>query len=422
MRKSLSTIIALAACMTANAQTINISEYSPALQLEGLGMSANHRYVTGLNVATYRAFIWDTQNNEVVENDGDYANCDFRAITNDGCAYGILGLDDMVTTNASTFGLDAATSTVEQDMSQIFDVTPDGTIAVGCLLDDMWMPTACIWKNGERTILPCPTPEECGFDHDGANAQYVSADGSVIAGYLQDWHSSRPAIIWRLQADGSYKADVISKDIWELNYGDGKTYLEFQVQAISPNGKWLCLAAKKEAADFMPTYEFMVRMNLETGEITESAEPNIDEFYADEMGFYPSSIADDGTCIGTLQCFDSMRGLYWAADEAAPRYLAEVFPQFDMLVEADYNVHVPVTITADAKHIMGFALPFIEEEDGELYDNFITYLISKDETDGISVLTHNFGTTNATYNLHGQRVGKNNRGIVIRNGKKFLNE
>lgn len=420
--KTFSTVMALAACLAVSAQTINLSDYSPACQLEGLGMSANHRYVTGLNVATYRAFIWDTVTGDVIENGGDYANCDFRCVTNDGRAFGILGLDDMVTTNASSFGLDAEPSTIEDEMSQIFNVTPDGSLAVGCLLDDMWEPTACIWKNGERTILPCPTPAECGFDHDGANALYVSADGSVIAGYLQDWHSSRPAIIWRLQNDGTYKADVISKDIWELNYGDGKTYLEFQIQGISSNGKWLCLAAKKEGEDFMPTYEFMVRMNLETGEIIESEVPNIDDFYADEMGFYPSSIADDGTCVGTLQCIDGMRGLYWAADEAAPRYLSEVFPQFDMLTEADFNVHVPVSISADAKHIMGFGLPFIEYEDGNLYDNFITYLISNENVDdGVSIVTHNF-SADKTFNLQGQRIARDRKGIVINNGRKLLNK
>lgn len=418
MRTFLSAL-AVAFCVTANAQTIELTDYSLGVQLEGLGMSANHRYVTGLNVGTYRGFIWDTVTGEVIENGGDYANCDFRCVTNDGRAFGILGLDDMVTTNASTFGLDGTTSTVDADMSQIFDVTPDGTVAVGCLLDDMWQPTACIWKNGERIVLPCPTPEECGFDNDGANAQFVSADGSVIAGYLQDWHSSRPAVIWRLQSDGTYKADVISKDVWELNYGEGKTYLEFQVQGISPNGKWLCIAAQKEGEDFMPTYEFMIRMNLETGEIIESEVPNIDDFYPEEMSFYPSSIADDGTCIGSLKCIDGMRGLYWAADEAAPRYLAEVFPQFEMLIESDYYVHVPVTITADGKHIMGFGTPFTEYEDGTIDYNFVTYLISNDEADGVSIVTHNL-SADMTFNLQGQRVARDSKGIVISNGRKLL--
>lgn len=421
MIRTFLSVLAVALCITVNAQTITTSEFSPALQLEGLGMSANHRYVTGLNVATFRAFIWDTVTGDVVENDGDYANCDFRCVTNDGRAFGILGLDDMVTTNASSFGLDAAVTTVDEEMSQVFDVTSDGKIAVGCLLDDMWLPTACVWKDGERAILPCPSPEECGFDHDGANALYVSADGSIIAGYLQDWHSSRPAIIWRLQNDGSYKADVISKDVWELNFGGGKPYLEFQVQGISPNGKWICLAAQKEGEDFMPTYEFMVRMNLETGEIIESEVPNIDDFYADEMGFYPSSIADDGTIVGSLRTFDGIRGLYWAADEAAPRYLSEVFPQFDLLVESDYYAHVPVKITADAKHIMGFGIPFIEYEDGYIEDNFITYLISKDDADGVSIITHNF-SADKTFNLHGQRVARDSKGIVISNGRKQLNK
>lgn len=394
-----------------NAQNIKISETAPAIQLEALGMSGNHQYICGLNVATYRGFIWDTENDIVAENGGDYANCDFRGVTNEGKAYGIIGLDDMVTTNASVFGMDGAIETIEEEMSQIFAVTPDGTIAVGCLLDDMWLPTACVWKNGVRTILPCPTDEECGFMNDGANAQFVSADGKVIAGYLQDWHSARPAIIWRLQDDGTYVADVISKDIWELNDGEGKPYRKFEPLGISANGQWLCLAGQHEGVEGFTTPEFMIRMNLETGEIFESALPATDEFDPETEGYYPNNIANDGTCIGVLA---NRAGLIWRAGTDTPVLLREAFPSIERFEEYDFYHHAPIAISSDAKYIAGYALPFFEDEYGMLDYNFESYLLCIDEEAAVpSIRTHTFNNTRA-YDLTGRNTPADSKGLIIK--------
>lgn len=403
------------------AQTFNPYPVSDRYQLEALGMSHNHRYITGLNVASFRAFIWDTQEGTVTENNGDYANCDFRCITDNGVAFGILGSEDMVTTNAASFNLNGKVRYLEGEMSQAYATTPDGSTVVGCLLDEvMWWPSACIWWEGERIMLPTPTKEECGIDNDGANAQFISADGKVIAGYLQDWSSSRPAIIWRMQEDGEYEADVISKDLWELRYGMGKPYLRFEPLGLSSNGKWLCLSAQREASGSMPTPEFMVRMNLETGEITESVLPDIEYFIPETDNIYPVSIADDGTCVGSIS--DELgfkRGVIWKAGQPAPQLLADAFPDIPEFADYDCFMHLPIAISADGKYIAGYACPMAEE--GDDY-NFQSYLLTLPGADGIaSIKTANLGK-GQNYNLAGQRLpeGSKAKGIVIEDGRKVL--
>ena len=380
------------------------------------------RYVTGLNVASYSAFIWDTQSNTISEIEGDYANCDFRCVTNDGTAYGTISNEDMVTTYSASFNSTGEPKTVESQMSSIYGVTPDGTMAVGCLLDEiMWTPTPCIWKNGVRTELPIPSDAECGFSHDGANAQFISADGKIVVGYLQDWVSSRPAIVWRQQTDGTYTADVISKDIWESRYGEGKKYLRFEPLGLSENGKWLCLSAQKEAEGSMPTPEFMVRMNLETGEIIESEYPEFDFFEPTVTNIYPTSIANDGTCIGStkdemgLQC-----GVIWKAGDKAPKLLSELYPAISQFEEYDYFHHHPITISADGKKIVGFGCPITVYDDGTDYD-YVTYLLDTEGTDGIASIKTIKPSAKHAYNINGQQVrNMNGRGIHIVNGKKIL--
>ena len=402
-----------------SAQSLQTSDIADQHQYEALGMSANHRYITGLNAGTYRAFIWDTEAGTIIENDGDYANCDFRAITNDGHAYGILGSEDMVTTNASIIDANGKVSILEHDMSQVFDVTPDGSVAVGCLLDATWLPTAAVWRNGKRILLPIPTPDECGFQHDGANAQYISADGKVIAGYLQDWHSSRPGIVWRLQDDGSYKADVISKGRWELNQGEGKPYLEFSPLGISPNGKWLCLAAQKEGAFNMPGREFMIRMNLETGEVIESGNPVTEMCDQDNDNFYPTAIADDGTCVGVIRTATNMLGIIWRNGTSGPSLLSEEFPTIEQFAGYDEYVGNPVAISADGAYIAGFGCPFTFTAGGLDY-NFESYLLYTGKATGIADIK-SIKLPSSTYNIQGQAINPSAaKDIYIRNGRKYI--
>lgn len=418
MRKTILTAMLLLG-MAAFAQEIKTSEISEPLQLECLGMSANNRYICGLNVATFRSFVWDTETDAVVEHDGDHANSDFRGVTNEGVAYGILspdGSEDFMDVHSFCFGQDGVAQPVEGDqevMSQVFAVTPDGSVAVGCLLDGMWSPTPCIWKDGVRQMLPVPNAEDCGFPHDGACAQFVSADGKIIAGYLQDWYSSRPAIVWRQQADGTYIADVVAKEY----FGEGKNYNRFMAQGVSNNGKWLCIDCKKITEEAGLGGDFMARINLETGEMTEAATPDFISY--DECNFWPNAIADDGTCIGVLEQADAFRqGLIWKGDAAAPQLLSEMLPELEILQEYDYFINNPVAISADGKNIAGYGCPITFYDDGPDYD-YQSYLISLDGSTGIAeVKTHKL--SNKIYNISGQRVKADAKGIIIRDGRKIV--
>lgn len=366
-----------------------------------LGMSSDGRYVTGLNTATYCGFVWDTRTNSIVECPNEYANCDFRSVTNTGCAYGILGSDDMVTTYAAWFDNTGEVSYLDDAMSQCFDVTPDGKIAVGCLLDDiMWWPTACYWENGKRTELPVPTAEECGFEHDGANAVFVSNDGSVIAGYLLDAISSRPAIVWHRQEDGTYQYDVVCKDYWEVKENMGKPYVEFQCLALSGNGEWIALAVRPESVAGVPQTETVARFNLKSHVLEVSELPVADADEGDSS--YPSGIANNGTLVGTAVASDSRRrGLVWYSDAPCATTLLEAFPTIEVFDEYDFFMHSAVSISDDAHYIGGYACPV----DGMDY-NFESYVLNVDGIDAIEEL--NVNTTNSSrYFINGMLLFEN---------------
>lgn len=407
-------IAALLFPMGAAAQSLKVAPVSGRYQLEALGMSENHRYVTGLNIATYKGFIWDTQTDSVVEHTKDYLNCDFRAVTNDGRAFGILGEESMVTTYAAWFDMEGEEYYLENfEPSQCFDVTPDGRIAVGCLIDTiMWFPTACIWRDGVRELLPVPTPEECGFSHDGANAQFISSDGSVIAGYLQDDLSSRPAIVWLLQADGSYAYNVISSKYWSND--NKKLYRTFQCLALSDNGEWLAIAAKPRDVNEVPQPERVARYHLKTNRLQVSTKPY--DLAASGEESYPSGIANDGTLVGSI-IYESIyrMGLIWKANKTCAETMANFFADVKQLSHYDELMHSGIAISGDAQYICGYGLPIIVQ-DGEVDYQYESYLLDTGNLLGISQLSNVVPAVPSVHDLSGRRT-QTSKGLQIVNGQ-----
>lgn len=413
LTKSLTICTALSlTCTSLLAQVFNATPVNEGSMYEALGMSANHRYVVGLNVATYKAFVWDTDDNSFLQNEGDYANTDFRHVTDDGRAFGILGEDDMVTTNAAYFDTDGKVHLLDKDMSACYDVTPDGSIAVGCLLDELWTPTACIWVDGKRVMLPCPTNRQTSIVNYGANAMFISGDGSVIAGYLQDNLSSRPMIIWRRAEDGTYKFDVVSEKYWEETDGEGKPFRKFECLGLSQNGEWACLAVQHEGNEGMTTPESLARLNLVTGVLEEAKYPS-DKFSETDSSF-PSGVANNGTVIGSL-LHDEMgyKGIVWKSGDENAEYISDVFPQFDKLKEYENFIHMAVAISPDAKYIAGFGCSADYE--------FQSYMINaRTPLDIDHVFENSDIQPKRRYNLYGQPVGAGAKGLIIEGNKLII--
>lgn len=399
-------------CNSLVAQVFNATPVDGASQYEALGMSANHRYVVGLNVATYKGFVWDTDNNTFLQNQGDYANTDFRHVTDDGRAFGTLGEDDMVTTNAAYFETEGKIHLLENSMSACYDVTPDGSVAVGCLLDELWTPKACIWVDGKRVMLPCPTNRQTSIVNYGANAMFISGDGKVIAGYLQDNLSSRPLIIWRQAEDGTYDFDVVSEKYWEETDGQGKPFRKFECLGLSQSGEWVCLAVQREGEGGYTTPESLARLNLVTGELEEAKYPT-DKFSESDSSF-PSGIANNGTVIGSL-LHDEMgyKGIVWKAGNENVECISDVFPQFDKLKLYENFIHMAVAISPDAKYIAGFGCSADYE--------YQSYLINaRTPLDIEHVFENNNIEPNRSFNLYGQPVDASTKGLIIERNKLII--
>lgn len=286
-------------------------------QLQCEAVSENGVWAVGKNFDANVAALWNLSTNEVITFDGEGGA--LHAVTSRGVAVGdnngfaVVVRDGKMTTlqgNANEAG------------SSAYGISEDGKVIVGFYFDEAWQTKACIWDaNGNRTELPLPAAADVPFDFSGAEARWISADGSVIAGFLMDDFSTWPAVIWR-KSGSSYVCDVICKDYFEANYQEGKPYMQFgtDAMALSKNGEWLTLVTQAEYDpdnwDVPAPVSKAARFNLKskTLEVFEGVD-------------YLFGIANDGTALGctTDMMSGDRQGFVVKANENTPTPFLNVY-------------------------------------------------------------------------------------------------
>ena len=315
-------------------------------------ISSNHRYLTGPAVdiaGNAGMFVYDLETNKyAVAPAVDYYGADMRAVSDDGVSIGYNGpgitysIDGTVTVLEVPEGYASIPRDADDDLSVIvgnYSVAPSYTGT-----------KACIWRNGKIEDLPLPADEDLGFD--GSTAYYVSADGSVIAGYVGNGVDNA-LVVWRLQSDGSYKYDLVYKNYLFDDNNPEKPYIVFSPSGMSRNGRYVALLLATEDVPFM-----IGRLDLVTNEL-ETYAPDGTNDIPREWGINSSAIADDGTVVGWVLAGDWMmqqrRGMIWCPGEK-PKLLADMYPELSDIATFDMiGFNTICDITPDARYIAGFA-------------------------------------------------------------------
>ncbi len=397
-----------------------VSDMTDEVQLMGENMSPNAKYVVGMNFATYAPAAWNVETNEYIEFP-DYEEGAFHAANSNGI---FVGDDGNYAIKADAAGnvtplyrnvgeeieTDWGPMSTGDAGSSAYAISEDGKVIAGFYYDAAYNTTPCIWtENNVRIDLPLPTMEEAGFEVNGGQVRYMSADGKVLVGFLIDNFSTWPACIWRQNESGGYDYDIICKDYWEEGYQQGKPYMVFNPASVSANGEWISLTIQNEFDDWdftapQPPLQ-AARFNLTNKTL---------EILNDDTGLAPTGIANNGTTLVYAGGNDMMgrAGYVWEADKTEVISLDDVLSKIPELEELASNT--PCAITADGKYVQGFGI------NGE---NIFSYVVDYNKATVINTakVDNKTAASDRIFNINGQQVrNMNGRGIYIVRGKKVL--
>lgn len=405
---------------------LRITPFMTSMQLMGEGLSPNAKYVTGFNYATGTPCIWDTEDSIFV-NFPLYEEASAHAINNDGMAVG----------STLSYGGKAAIYHADGSVDELTDnggansqgadawcISADGTKIGGFYYYFEWTDEAkgegyyatfpCVWENKTCKTLSYPSSQSMGFNVDGAAIRWMSADGSVLLGYLVDDKGTWPAVIWRKNAQGEYVCDPICKDYFGESIRSGKPYMVFNPSSLSPNGEWITLTVQEAFDDSnfnnpIPTAR-VARYNLRT--------KALEVLNSDPLIMEPSAISDDGTVL----LFTKVDGIFGRVAYVWKGGQSDLACLDDMLIKMKgvpaFGANVPAAFAADGQTYLGFGI----DQDANIFSYVISIAeMEKALADGIETPTMDLPQTEGfIYNLAGQRLTQLQRGINIVNGKKVL--
>lgn len=408
MKKFLLTAFALTAVTLTNAQ--NALTVLPDYGWDycwAQSFSPNGRYVGGTMYNEMSAFVYDvqTQTLQVFDLEDDYYGAEVRGVSNDGIGVGYDG-------PAKTFAVDGIATSYGDDQF-LSGITADGKFIVGSFYNDEGGVSPAYWdQNGTRHDLPELTDERAGSATVGSHAYWVSADSSIIAGYVQDESSMLPPIVWRRNRDGqSYSAVVMYKDYFDWDTTTGKPYSYFMPAGLSENGKWMAITVVKNDEN---GYGGFARYNFET----DSLEVFICDEKAGELAElydpYAAAIANDGTIVGSTAQQEGAHAFIWEAGSDAPVEFTTKFPSIEELQDYDDGgFHVPYGISSDGRYICGTAVTFDEDENYRM----TTYVIDMEGTaTGINTVNTQKVSRDFVekhFSLDGKRLPVGARGMQI---------
>ena len=412
MKKTLLSITLLAASHALSAQSSYIAiPYNDNPWLAGIAMSSNGEHVGGMDYSL-NMFVAKWADLTVVQPEdepGDMGCC-VRCISNTGVG---VGFNDNY---AVTFDMTGKTTILdnaeEEGGGAIAEaITADGKFICGEVGTGK-LAKAGYWnEEGKFVMLPQPTTEETGLKILGASATKVNTDGSLIAGYISDKLSTRPLILWRRGADGTYTVDPVFKKYCKDKTSDGLGLMcYFTPTDMSENGKWVAVTVSTDAGDLK-----MARYDVENDKLEVIDYPQIE----DGNFCYSSAIANDGTVLGYTSDDESTYriALIAKAGETVAKSFGVEFSGISDLVEFEtLGFNTPCDMTPDGKYIAGYGMYIDEELDMQV---FITYRIDTENyTASVDrVVAPMADGKTACFSVNGTRVNPDTfRGLQIVKG------
>lgn len=429
MKKTLLSIAAITASLNPAVAQNGITEL-PDADHNGLtitAMSPNAKFVAGSNASTFGGFIFDLENDKIVNfdvNPSDDPDADvdlqIKAIANSGLAVGWNGpaaTFDFSTQKCTTFGA--------TDQYLFNGISPSANYIVGARYDgDLTEGTPCVFQNGSPLDLPLPSNSFLGYESAGAAALSV-ADNGTVSGYFVDDMATRPATTWALLNDGAtFFPYPISRPYFAPTAESSKPYAMFSCDqtTMSPNGKWLVINYEKYVGD--GSIIGTARYNLQTDEV-EFFTPNEEDERFAEVGteVYGFGIADDGTVVGFYGgAYGPRVGFLWKAGETDIQRLATAFPGATRLADYDEGYfNTPCAISADGRYIAGFA--YISPEDQDEDEYYLSWVLDTQDPDAAGSSTavapivvkdkDKVAKIKALYSVDGARRNSLSKGINI---------
>lgn len=408
MKKSLLMSAALLAATTAAvAQNgVTLLPNPTDMYTMGFAISADGKYVAGRYSDNVTVFVSDWQNAKTftatTEEPDEFSF--MNNVANNSTAFGYIG------SQAATINIDGATN-LFGDSAIVKDGTNDGSLLVGNEYhNDLLYPHACLWNaEGTRTMLPEPTDEWAGFTVNGTSAELVSADKSVIVGYMVDDFYTCPLLVWHLNRDTqTYSADPsLTKKYFAAGWDMEHPYVVFTPTGLSNNGQWIALTVQDQEYN-----SGIARYDL----LNDSLQVCMSD--GGRSSLLATGIADDGTMLAYEEYGSA---LIWKAGEAEYTTLAEAFPEAELLASFDEKGdHAAFAISADGRYIVGQG--YQDPADSEAYYNdLFTYVLDTQydpTTTGIKTVdsasaTNASTSVKARYNVRGQQVSASARGMQI---------
>lgn len=350
MNRTLSIITSVLVSGTLSAQTISWLPSDDTHDYQGLAISANGRFLSGLSKATTSGFVWDTTSATEYLTGEDNGTI-MLGVADNGTAVG-YDADDAPTifdmTTQSTYAIESNIKAIP------YSISSDGKLIVGYTAEDDGNVHACIWKEGKRTMLPEPTSGEAFLSAiAGTDAKWTNADGSVILGTVyekQAWGTWPLASVWKLQEDGSYKFVPIYKDFYDVAGDASKPFYAFTPAGISDNGKWISLKTKSYGTYLgeMALYpDRMARMNLDNMKVSECQPGN----GLTDLGYITGGISNDGTVVGAVNPNQQRSAVIWESGSQSAMSLAMRYGMFEI---NDLYTSAAIGISADGRYITGF--------------------------------------------------------------------
>lgn len=429
MKKTLLSIAAITASLNAAVAQNGITEL-PDADHNGLMitvMSPDGKFVAGSNSSTYGGFIFNLENDKMVNfdvNPAEDENVDvdlqIKAIANSGLAVGWNGpasTFDFSTQKCTTFGA--------TDQYLFNGISPSANYIVGARYDgDLTEGTPCVFQNGTPLDLPLPSNSFLGYESAGAAALSV-ADNGTVSGYFVDDMATRPATTWALLNDGAtFFPYPVSRPYFAPTAESSKPYAMFSCDqtTMSPNGKWLVINYEKYVGD--GSVIGTARYNLQTDEV-EFFTPNEEDERFAEVGaeVYGFGIADDGTVVGFYGgAYGPRVGFLWKAGETDIQRLATAFPGATRLADYDEGYfNTPSAISADGRYIAGFA--YISPEDQDEDEYYLSWVLDTQDPDAAGSSTavapivvkdkDKVAKIKALYSVDGSRRNSLSKGINI---------
>ena len=445
MKKSVLTLILIATSLNfVSAQTLTVlSTPDDTYGLLITCMSHDGHWVGGTTYAA-QMFVADWANDSITHSSeaSDVYGAYINGISNSGLGVGYDG-------PAVSYDIEGTRTVIQADENSAYyiayGITDDDSTIVGCRVTNSYIQNACYWKNGELTMLPMATSSEIGFSISGSCATHISADGSIILGYVVDMKSTYPAVLWRWTDDG-YALDTICKGMFHPQTDDengnvidsGEPYTTFSSVNMSENGKYVLLSVAEALSIDSVFYKntLFLWMAVTSGEqkaaIYDTETEELTIFTVDGStgidsltALQPYAIANDGTIVGFNSDYSERYGFIIPAGQTQPILLTDYFPTLDLSTWQNdtYNYNCPAAISADGRYIAGFGLDnayslyesWIIDTQGVASDDEGSDDEESDEESGIKLLSASgTETTVRTYfSVDGRRMNTPAKGLNI---------